>query len=74
MTPTISKLNEQLAFFTSLRDNKRKQYRDLVDRYSGVRPGWVSADLTFIGMEITSAENRITEIEEILSERMNDEN
>ncbi len=50
--------------------HKETEYTQLYDKYQGVRPSWVSAELAIIGSEIQSLKNEITKIEETISGRM----
>lgn len=70
MSDSIEQLNEWLQQMHRHRDRKEREIADLRAKYPGVRPGSVSADLAWLGMELNSAEMRITEIEETIAGRM----
>lgn len=67
---SLEQLNEWLDQMIRHRARKEQQIDDLCAKYPGVRPGSVSADLAWLGMELRSAEMRITEIEETIAGRM----
>jgi hypothetical protein len=70
MSDSIEQLNEWLQQMRRHRASKKQEINDLRAKYPGVRPGSVSADLAWLGMELNSAEMRITEIEETIAGRM----
>ena len=73
MTDSVEQLNEWLQQMLRHRDRKEREIEELCEKYPGVRPGSVSADLAWLGMELRSAEMRITEIEETIAGRMQED-
>lgn len=46
--------------------HKETEYTQLYDKYQGVRPGWVSAELAIIGSEIQGLKKEVTKIKEMI--------
>ena len=66
----IETLSTSLRSVQDYLAHKETEFTQLHDRYQGVRPSWVSAELAIIGSEIQSLRNEITKIEETISGRM----
>lgn len=70
---SLEQLNEWLGQMTRHRDRKEQQIKELQEKFPGVRPGYVSTDLHYLGMDLMAAKMRITEIEETIAGRMQED-
>jgi hypothetical protein len=54
---------DRLAALRRMLEANNNQYDSLVARYSGVRPSWVSTDLSLLGQKIWRYKQEIKELE-----------
>ena len=54
---------QQIDTLATIRDMNRRAATELSDRYSGVRPSWVSADLAIYWHRAEQAQLQIDELE-----------
>ena len=56
-------MDNSIEHFQQMLAQAQKQYKDLLEKYRGVRPSWVSEELCHIEMRMANYKSAIEELE-----------